>query len=243
MPTGTVTFLFTDIVGSTALWEHFPVEMRTAVARHDEIIRQAIASRGGHVFASGGDGVAAVFARADGAIGAAVLAQIGVAAETWPVTTPLQVRMGVHSGEADERDGDFFGAVVNRAARVMSVALGRQVLVSKLTSSLAGQLSEIDLIDVGERRLRGITDPIASQMPAPIRRGRVMSAWLNEVKPALKLMNVLTTATEAREMAVAAGIPSSRTRPDDCRVKRPCPAGALPLTGVVAIPTSSPSGH
>src|SRR5437879_2402578 len=74
-------------------------------------------------------------------------------------------------------------------------------------------------------------------MPAPSRSGRVMSAMLKAVKPALKLMNVFTTATDASEIAVAAGIPSSRTRPDDCRVNRPCPAGALPI-GVVAIPTS-----
>ncbi len=160
LPTGTVSFLFTDIVGSTALWEAQPVEMGVAVARHDAIVREAISSTGGHVFASGGDGVAAVFARAGDAICAAVSAQAGLVAEVWPAPTRLQVRMGVHSGEADERNGDFFGAAVNRAARVMSVARGGQVLVSGLTSSLAGPLPRIELIGVGERRLRGVTDLI-----------------------------------------------------------------------------------
>src|ERR1700694_561440 len=81
-----------------------------------------------------------------------------------------------------------------------------------------------------------------SQMPAPSSNGRVMSAWLKAVKPALKLMNVFTTATEASEIAVAAGIPSSRTRPDDCLVNNPCPAGGLPEIGVLAM-TSSLLGH
>jgi class 3 adenylate cyclase len=109
LPSGTVTFLFTDIEGSTRMWEHFPDEMRRSVARHDELLREAISRHGGAVFSTAGDGLGAAFGRAGEAVGAAIEVQRLLAAESWPEPTTIRVRVGLHTGEADERDGDFFG--------------------------------------------------------------------------------------------------------------------------------------
>ena len=96
--------------------------MRVAIARHDALLNAVIDEHDGYVFATGGDGFAAAFARAGDAVRAAVAGQAALFAEVWPDGVSLSVRMGLHSGEADERDGGFFGAAVNRAARIMSVA-------------------------------------------------------------------------------------------------------------------------
>src|SRR3954469_22579110 len=114
-PSGTVTFLFTDVEGSTGLWEEQPAAMSAALARHDELLNGAIRARSGVVFSTGGDGVAAVFARAADAIEAAVEAQSAFDAEGWPAGVALRVRMALHTGEAEERGGDYFGPEVNRA--------------------------------------------------------------------------------------------------------------------------------
>ena len=108
LPTGTVTFLFTDIEGSTRLWADHPEVMGGAVVRHEELIREAVETHGGYVFSTAGDSFAAAFSTADEAIDAAVQAQLTVASEGWG-ETPIRVRMGIHSGEAQERDGDYFG--------------------------------------------------------------------------------------------------------------------------------------
>jgi class 3 adenylate cyclase len=113
-----VSFLFTDIEGSTGLWESAPDAMRTALARHDVIVRDAIDRRGGYVFATGGDGFGAAFGRAVDALAAARDAQAALAAERWPEAAVLRVRMGLHTGEVDERGGDYFGPAVNRARGV-----------------------------------------------------------------------------------------------------------------------------
>ena len=104
-PSGTVTFLFTDIEGSTRLWDEQPAGMRVALARHDEILRSAVVAHGGHVFATGGDGFAAAFGRARDAVQAALAGQAGLAGEPWPDEVPVCVRMGLHTGEAVERGG------------------------------------------------------------------------------------------------------------------------------------------
>src|ERR1700730_16417362 len=95
MPSGTVTFLFTDIEGSTRLWEAAPEAMRQALARHDALLRASIDARGGHVFSTGGDGLAAAFQRAGEAVGAAVDAQTALAGMAWPEGAPIRVRVGV----------------------------------------------------------------------------------------------------------------------------------------------------
>src|SRR5690349_16681968 len=122
LPAGTVTFLFTDLEGSTRLWRDHPEAMKPALARHDAILRDVIAEHSGHVVKMTGDGAHAVFATASDAVAAAVDAQLAFEAEVWPVPEPLRVRMGIHSGPAEMRDGDYFGTSVNRAARLMSVA-------------------------------------------------------------------------------------------------------------------------
>jgi class 3 adenylate cyclase len=121
-----VTFLFTDIEGSTGLWEAAPEAMRAALARHDEIVRGTIEAHGGYVFATGGDGFGAAFGRAHDALAAAGDAQTALAAEVWPDGVALRVRMGLHTGEVDEREGDYFGPAVNRAARIMAAGHGEQ---------------------------------------------------------------------------------------------------------------------
>jgi predicted ATPase/class 3 adenylate cyclase len=159
-PTGTVTFLFTDIEGSTPLWDSFPDAMGLALARHDEILRTAIADAGGHIFSTGGDGYGAVFARAASAVEAAIAAQRGLAAEDWVGGPVLQVRMGIHTGEAEERDGDYFGPPVNRAARIMGAANGGQVVLSALTAGLVDGVSDFKLFDLGSVQLKGVIEPV-----------------------------------------------------------------------------------
>ncbi len=152
-PTGTVTFLFTDIEGSTRLWESAPEATGAALARHDELVRASVEGHGGYLFATGGDGFAAAFARAGDAVGAAVALQAGLAAEDWPERAPIRVRIGLHTGEAEERGGDYFGPAVNRAARVMAVAHGGQVVCLAATAEL---LVDAELVDLGEHRLRDL---------------------------------------------------------------------------------------
>src|SRR5262245_49449414 len=117
-PTGTVTFLFADLEGQTPLWEVHPGPMRAAVARHDALLRRAVSDHGGHVVKATGDGLHAAYARAPDALAAALAAQRALLSEAWDLPTPLQARMGLHSGAAEERDGDYYGPSVNRAGRV-----------------------------------------------------------------------------------------------------------------------------
>jgi predicted ATPase/class 3 adenylate cyclase len=156
LPTGTVTFLFTDLEGSTRLWEEHPDAMQDALARHDLILRGGVAGHAGHVVKSTGDGIHAVFATAHDALGAAVVMQRRLATERFGETGPLRVRMGLHTCEADYRDSDFYGTEVNRAARLMSVAHGGQIVVSLATSTLVRD-GPVELIDLGEHRLADLT--------------------------------------------------------------------------------------
>jgi predicted ATPase len=148
--------VFTDIEGSTGLWESSPEAMRVALPRHDVIVREAIEARGGYVFATGGDGFAAAFARAGDALEAAAAAQTALESEAWPEGARLRVRIGVHTGEVTERGGDYFGPAVNRAARLMESGHGGQVLVSSATASVVGAGG---LVDLGEQRLRDLAGP------------------------------------------------------------------------------------
>lgn len=147
-PAGVVTFLFTDVEGSTRRWEADADAMRGALAAHDKVLRAAIGAHGGWLFKHTGDGVCAAFASPKAAVDAAVAAQRELG---------LPVRMGLATGEAELREGDYFGAVLNRAARVMAAGHGGQVL---LTESTAGLLSGVDLVDLGPRRLRDLSTPV-----------------------------------------------------------------------------------
>jgi predicted ATPase/class 3 adenylate cyclase len=160
-PTGTVTFLFTDIEGSTKLWEHDAQAMQAALARHDEILRDAIEERGGYVFKTIGDAFCAAFPTAPEALEAALESQRGLVSSEGEQIGPLRVRMALHTGAAEERDGDYFGPPVNRVARLLSAAHGGQVLLSLATQELVRDASPVDarLEDLGERRLKDLFRP------------------------------------------------------------------------------------
>ena len=155
-PSGVVTFLFTDVEGSTRRWENDAQAMRAALAAHDEVLRTAIEAHGGFMFKHTGDGVCAAFASPTAAVDAAVAALRSL---------ELPVRMGLATGEAELREGDYFGAVLNRAARVMAAGHGGQILLVEPTASL---ISGVDLIDLGPRRLRDLPTPVGLfQVRAP----------------------------------------------------------------------------
>ena len=160
-PSGTVTFLFTDIAGSTRLWETAPTAMSAAVERHDALVRDAVGRNGGTIFATGGDGFAAAFARADDAVRAAVAAQRSLQTETWPPETPILTRIGLHTGEADERNDDYFGPAVNLAARIMAATVPGHIVASHVTATVARGTAGVRFIDLRAHRLNGIAEAMA----------------------------------------------------------------------------------
>jgi predicted ATPase/class 3 adenylate cyclase len=156
-----LTFVFTDLEASTRLWERFPDAMKTAMERHDAILRDAVEVADGRVVKIMGDGLMAVFSSATDAVKACLEAQRTLQDEAWSETGPLRVRMGMHAGEAETRAGDFYGPPVNRAARVMAAAHGGQVVLSARTAELAerGLPAEAGLRDLGEHRLKDLFQP------------------------------------------------------------------------------------
>src|SRR5437868_2262218 len=138
LPTGTITFLFTDIEGSTRLWDQHPEAMEAALARHDALAAAAIEQHEGHLVKHRGEGdsLFAVFARAVDAIAAAVALQQALVTEPWPAETAPRVRVALHTGDAALRDGDYFGAALSRCARLRAVAHGGQLLLSSATQEL-----------------------------------------------------------------------------------------------------------
>ncbi len=185
-----VTFLFTDVEGSTRRWEADAEGMRAALAAHDDVLREAIESHGGFLFKHTGDGVCAAFSSPRSAVDAAVAAQRAL---------ELPVRMGLATGEAEFRDGDYFGAVLNRAARVMAAGHGGQVLLADSTAVL---LSGVDLVDLGPRRLR--------DLPTPVGVFQVRASGLRTDFPALRALDASpgnlrpqTTSFIGRESEVA----------------------------------------
>jgi predicted ATPase/class 3 adenylate cyclase/uncharacterized protein HemY len=158
MPSGTVTFLFTDIEGSTRMWDQYPEAMQSALARHDGLMRQIIETHSGHVFKIVGDGMYAAFPVATSALEAALAAQLALGSESWPDPIVIKVRMALHTGTAEMRDGDYFGGTLNRVSRLLSAGHGGQVLVSRVTQELLQdeQTGEWSLVSLGEHRLRDL---------------------------------------------------------------------------------------
>ena len=189
-PSGVVTFLFTDVEGSTRRWEKDANEMRVALAAHDEVLRAAIEAHGGFMFKHTGDGVCAAFSSPRAAVDAAVAAQRAL---------ELPVRMGLATGEAELRDGDYFGTVLNRAARVMAAGHGGQIL---LAESAAVLLSGVDLEDLGQRRLRdlptavGVFQVRAPGLPTGFPPLRALNATPGNLRPQ-------TTSLVGRESELA----------------------------------------
>lgn len=161
LPSGTVTFLFTDLEGSTRLWEEQPEAMQAALARHDQLLTEAVESHGGHIVKRTGDGLHAVFATADAAVAAAVAGQRSLIAEPWGPIGELRVRMGLHTGTAEQRGGDYYGPAPNRAARLMGVAHSGQVLCSQATADLVRDSLQpsVGVLELGRHRLRDLARP------------------------------------------------------------------------------------
>jgi predicted ATPase/class 3 adenylate cyclase len=188
-PTGTVTFLFTDIEGSTRMWERSPQAMQAALARHDGLLRSSIEERGGYVFKTVGDASCCAFWTAADAVIAALEVQRMLFGAEWQETGPLRVRMALHTGAAEERDGDYFGPPVNRVARLLSAAHGGQVLLSLPTQELVrDQLpSGTGLRDLGEHRLKDLFRPervfqlLAPELPSEFPPLRILDVYRNNL--------------------------------------------------------------
>ena len=158
LTSGPVTLLFTDIEGSIRLWEAAPEAMAEASGRHNRIVREQVEVSGGHVFKTVGEAFRAVFADPAAALVSAVAVQRAAGTEPWPPGLPVQVRMALHSGACVERDGDYFGPVVNRVARLLAAGHGGQVLVTGVTYELLADRLQggIGLRDLGEHRLQDL---------------------------------------------------------------------------------------
>ena len=179
-PSAVTTFLFTDIEGSTSLWEREPDKMRPALARHDQIARAAVEDHHGVVVKSTGDGIHAAFSDPADGVAAAITLQQALADPARTAGVRLSVRCGLHAGVDERREGDFFGVNVNRAARIMSAAHGGQILVSHIVTELVRSRmpSEVSLRDLGPVRLRDLA--------GPERLSQVVVAGLRHEFPALR---------------------------------------------------------
>ncbi len=158
---GVLTFLFTDIQGSTHLWEQHPHAMAIALARHDELLRQAVEANAGRIFKTAGDAVYAAFSRPQAGLAAALAGQRALIGEAWQETGPLRARMALHTGIADACDGDYFGPPLSRLGRLISAGHGGQILVSAATYELIRDSlpDSVSLRDLGEQRLKDLARP------------------------------------------------------------------------------------
>ncbi len=161
LPTGIVTFLFTDIQGSTNLWQTAPHRMKRALRRHDAILHKAIKTNNGWVFKTVGDAFCAAFGKAMDGLKAAVAAQLAINKEEWDLPRPVRVRMALHTGEADERNQDYYGPALNRVARIESIGHGGQALLSLVTAELVRDTlpEDVRLKDLGQHRLKDLSRP------------------------------------------------------------------------------------
>lgn len=235
LPTGVSTFLLTDIVGSTRIWEREPEAMGRALEHHDEILQRAVAECGGVFLKSRGEGDStfSVFTRASDAALAIGAARHALQAVDWPTAQPLSLRMVLHTGEALERDGDYFGRTVNRAARLRSIADGDRPLVSAATAQLLADAlpAGVHLVELGMRELRDLdrpelvyllvddalpfqavtaaSDPIepAFALPGPPRL-RQAPLFVGRAEPAARLHELADRAERGdRQIAVLGGEP------------------------------------
>lgn len=175
LPTGTVTFLFTDIEASTRRWEANPAAMHAAFSRHEAILRSAIAANSGYAYKMIGDAFQAAFHTAPQAVRAAIDAQRALYSENWPEETgEVRVRMALHTGATEERGDDYVGPTLNRAARLLATGHGAQTLLSEVTCALVRDSlpAGVTLHDMGEHRLKDLTRPehifqlVASGLPS-----------------------------------------------------------------------------
>ena len=164
IPVGTVTFLFTDLEGSTRSWEQQGPAMSKALARHDAIVRTACSGNNGYVFKTLGDAFCVAFGAAHDALAAAIDLQLGLLAEDWKsmgMATPLSLRLALHTGPVETRDGDYFGPTLNRTSRLLATAHGGQSLLSESTAVMVREylLGNMTLKGLGEHRLKDLQRP------------------------------------------------------------------------------------
>ena len=187
LPAGVVTFVLTDIEGSTVLWESHPTVMAEVIARHHQLVADIAEDHRGHMPRSQGEGdsTLSAFGRATDAVAAALAVQRALATEPWPEAIQLRVRAGMHTGEAQVDGGDYFGAAVNRAARVRGLAAGGQVLLSRATAELVmDHLPDgVTLLDLGSHTLKGLArdeqvyELCSEDLPRPAPAESVPAAW------------------------------------------------------------------
>ncbi|HXQ96216.1 MAG TPA: adenylate/guanylate cyclase domain-containing protein [Candidatus Acidoferrales bacterium] len=203
----TATFLITDIEASTRLWEEHPEAMAVALGAHDGLLRAAVEQAGGTVVKTTGDGLLAAFDRPAAALVAALAGQHALERHAWPASGQLRVRMAIHSGSAESRDGDFFGPALNRVARLLAIGHGGQVLASGATAVLvADELPPgVELLDQGEHRLRDLERPEhVYQLAAPGLR-RAFPPLRSAVRPTTNLpLQVTSFVGRERELAEVA---------------------------------------
>ena len=156
-PSGIVAFLFSDVEGSTGLWERHPEAMADALGLHDEVIRGQVERHRGHVFSTAGDSFAVAFHTASEAVAAAIAIHSQLEAANSSREVQIRVRIGIHVGEAVERGGDYFGPTLNRAARISDAGHGGQLLVS---DAVVAAVPEVQVLRIGEYRLKGVSEPI-----------------------------------------------------------------------------------
>ena len=230
-PTGTITFLFTDVERSARLWERSPEAMRAALTRHDALAASLVDAHDGLLIKSRGEGdsLFAVFASASDAVRAACTFQQALAVEGWPAEAPLRVRMALHTGEADLRERDYYGVAVNRCARLRSLAQGGQILLSSLTRSLVHDLlpEGASLVALGMRKLRDLAEPeyvyqlthpalptplpiLAEETAAPVPAGLLTSLVRRETDLA-EVRAFLVTAQNLMNTRSSARSPFGRT--------------------------------
>jgi predicted ATPase/class 3 adenylate cyclase len=193
LPSGTVTFVFTDIEGSTVRWERDRDAMQDAVRRHDALMRAVIGDQSGYVFKTIGDAFCAAFARPEDAIAATLRAQRALAGADFSAVAGIRVRAAVHTGTADERDGDYFGPTVNRVARLLAIGHGGQVILSGTTAGLVRDAlpPQTSLRDLGEHRLKDLARPervyqlVAEDLPTHFPPLRSLDARANNLPAAL----------------------------------------------------------
>jgi len=163
LPEGILTFLLTDIEGSTPLWERHQAVMGAALARHEALVAKMVAAHGGRLIKSQGEGdsTLSVFQRASDAAAAAIDLERAIGTEAWPGGIALPTRAALHTGEAELREGDYFGPTLNRAARLRALGRAGQILLSRATAELvADQVpAGAELVDVGAQRLKGLARP------------------------------------------------------------------------------------
>jgi predicted ATPase/class 3 adenylate cyclase len=214
------TFLFTDVEGSTAIWESVPDEMSRALARHDRLLRAAVEEAGGSVVKTVGDGFHAVFASPSAALCAAIAGQRELGRTRWPVGAELRVRMAIHTGTAVHRDADYFGPSLNRVARLLAIAHGGQVLLSGSTAALVADdlPADVTLDDLGQHHLKDIagtervhqlsapglrqTFPPLRSPPDPRRRHNLPDPVSSFVGRRHELIRLQTLAAEGRLLSL-----------------------------------------